>query len=87
MAASQQADRGRLKSMLLAVRARVMEGHSLAVGLSDFPHVYPELYRTTVEAGEQSGHLDRVSSVWPITRRVASSCDKKSSWPCFTRPC
>jgi general secretion pathway protein F len=37
-----------------------MEGHSLAVGLSDFPHVYPELYRTTVEAGEQSGHLDRV---------------------------
>jgi len=59
-AVSQQADKGRLKSMLLAVRARVMEGHSLAVGLSDFPHVYPELYRTTVEAGEQSGHLDRV---------------------------
>jgi general secretion pathway protein F len=59
-AVSQQSDKGRLKSMLLAVRARVMEGHSLAVGLSDFPHVYPELYRTTVEAGEQSGHLDRV---------------------------
>jgi general secretion pathway protein F len=59
-AVSQQADQGRLKSMLLAVRSRVMEGHSLAVGLSDFPHVYPELYRTTVEAGEQSGHLDRV---------------------------
>jgi general secretion pathway protein F len=59
-AVSQQADKGRLKSMLRAVRSRVMEGHSLAVGLSDFPHVYPELYRTTVEAGEQSGHLDRV---------------------------
>lgn len=59
-AVSQQADKGRLKSMLLAVRSRVMEGHSLAVGLSDFPHVYPELYRTTVEAGEQSGHLDGV---------------------------
>ena len=59
-AVSQQADKGRLKSMLLAVRSRVKEGHSLAVGLSDFPHVYPELYRTTVEAGEQSGHLDRV---------------------------
>jgi general secretion pathway protein F len=59
-AVSQQADKGRLKSMLLAVRSRVMEGHSLAVGLADFPHIYPELYRTTVEAGEQSGHLDRV---------------------------
>jgi general secretion pathway protein F len=37
-----------------------MEGHTLAAGLSDFRNVFPELYRTTVEAGEQSGHLDRV---------------------------
>jgi general secretion pathway protein F len=46
--------------MLLAVRSRVMEGHTLAAGLSDFRHIFPELYRTTVEAGEQSGHLERV---------------------------
>jgi general secretion pathway protein F len=59
-AVSQQTDRPRLKSMLLAVRSRVMEGHTLAAGLSDFNHVFPELYRTTVEAGEQSGHLERV---------------------------
>ncbi|MGB5541205.1 MAG: type II secretion system inner membrane protein GspF [Gammaproteobacteria bacterium] len=59
-AVAQQTDRARLKSMLLAVRSRVMEGHTLASGLSDFKHVFPELYRTTVEAGEQSGHLDRV---------------------------
>jgi general secretion pathway protein F len=45
--------------MLLAVRSRVMEGHTLAAGLSDFRHIFPELYRTTVEAGEQSGHLER----------------------------
>jgi general secretion pathway protein F len=57
---SQQAEKSRLKSMLMAVRSRVMEGHSLAVGLSDFPQAFPELYRTTVEAGEQSGHLERV---------------------------
>ncbi|HUT40425.1 MAG TPA: type II secretion system inner membrane protein GspF [Gammaproteobacteria bacterium] len=59
-AVAQQTDRARLKSMLLAVRSRVMEGHTLASGLADFKHVFPELYRTTVEAGEQSGHLDRV---------------------------
>lgn len=59
-AVSQQTDRPRLKSMLLAVRSRVMEGHTLASGLSDFRHIFPELYRTTVEAGESSGHLDRV---------------------------
>ena len=59
-AASQQTERARLKSLLLAVRSRVMEGHTLATGLGDFKHVFPELYRTTVEAGEHSGHLDRV---------------------------
>ena len=59
-AVSQQSDNQRLQSMLLAVRSRVMEGHTLAAGLSDFRNVFPELYRTTVEAGEQSGHLDRV---------------------------
>ncbi len=59
-AAAQQNEKPRLKSMLLAVRARVMEGHTLATGLSDFPHIFPELYRTTVSAGEQSGHLDVV---------------------------
>jgi len=59
-AVTQQTDRPRLKSMLLSVRSRVMEGHTLAAGLGDFKHVFPELYRTTVEAGEQTGHLDRV---------------------------
>ncbi|HWS03351.1 MAG TPA: type II secretion system F family protein, partial [Gammaproteobacteria bacterium] len=59
-AVSQQTEKQRLKSMLLGVRSRVMEGHSLAAGLAEFPHVFPELYRATVAAGEQSGHLDVV---------------------------
>jgi general secretion pathway protein F len=59
-AVSQQTDRARLKSMLLSVRSKVMEGHTLASGLGDFRNIFPELYRTTVEAGESSGHLDRV---------------------------
>ncbi|MEO5703001.1 MAG: type II secretion system inner membrane protein GspF [Gammaproteobacteria bacterium] len=59
-AVSQQTEKARLKSMLLAVRSRVMEGHSLAVALGDFPSVFPNLYRTTVAAGEQSGYLDVV---------------------------
>lgn len=59
-AVSQQTEKARLKSMLLGVRSRVMEGHTLAAGLAEFPHVFPELYRATVAAGEQSGHLDVV---------------------------
>lgn len=60
LAVSQQTEKPRIKSMLLGVRSRVMEGYSLAAALSDFPHIFPELYRTTVAAGEQSGFLDVV---------------------------
>lgn len=57
---AEQSEKGRTKSLLLGVRSRVLEGHSLAAGLGDFPAVFPELYRATVAAGEQSGHLDVV---------------------------
>ncbi len=59
-AVSQQNEEPRTQGILLGVRARVMEGHTLADGLADFPHAFPELYRATVAAGEQSGHLDAV---------------------------
>jgi len=59
-AVARQAEKARLNSLLLAVRARVLEGHTLADALRDFPRVFPELYRATVAAGEQSGHLDVV---------------------------
>ena len=59
-ATAQQTEHRRLSSMVLAVRSRVMEGHTLADGLSEFPHVFPEIYRSTVAAGEQSGRLDIV---------------------------
>ena len=39
---------------------QVIEGHPIAVGLSHFPGSFPEIYRATVAAGEQSGHLDTV---------------------------
>ena len=57
---AQQSEKSRLKSMVVGVRSRVMEGHSLASALSDFPHIFSELYRATIEAGEQSGHLEVV---------------------------
>jgi len=59
-AVSQQCEKPRLKSMLVGVRSRVMEGHTLATALGDFPHVFTDLFRATVAAGEQSGHLDVV---------------------------
>jgi len=46
--------------MLLAVRAKVLEGYTLADSLSEFPVAFPHLYRSTVAAGEHAGHLDLV---------------------------
>ncbi len=59
-AVSEQTEKPRVQSIILGVRAKVMEGHTLAKGFADFPRVFPEIYRATVAAGEQSGHLDRV---------------------------
>jgi general secretion pathway protein F len=42
-AIAQQSEKPRLKNMMTAVRSRVMEGHTLADGLSGFPRVFPEL--------------------------------------------
>lgn len=55
-----QSEKHRIKSLLLAVRSRVLEGFALADGLAEFPAVFPELFRSTVAAGEQSGHLEVV---------------------------
>lgn len=59
-AAAAQSTSQKIKSMLLAVRARVMEGHSLAGSLREYPSAFPELYRATVAAGEHAGHLGLV---------------------------
>lgn len=57
---SKQTSNRRLCSILLAVRAHVMSGHSLAYSLADFPSLFSDLYRETVAAGEQTGKLDGV---------------------------
>ena len=59
-AVARQSDKTKLSSLLLALRTRVLEGHNLATALNDFPQVFPELYRATVAAGEQAGHLEVV---------------------------
>jgi len=59
-AVSEQTESARISRIMLAVRSRVLEGHSLADALASFPRAFPDLYRATVTAGEQSGKLDGV---------------------------
>jgi len=58
--AARQTQKTGVKRIILAVRARVVEGRPLAAGLADYPQAFPELYRATVAAGEESGYLDAV---------------------------
>ena len=59
-AVASQSEKPALKSMMLAVRARVLEGYTLADSLGEFSSAFPKLYRSTVAAGEHAGHLDLV---------------------------
>jgi general secretion pathway protein F len=59
-AVSEQSEKQAVKSMVLSIRAKVLEGHTLADALKEFPRAFPHLYRATVSAGEHAGHLDGV---------------------------
>jgi len=84
-AVAEQTEKQRIKSMLYAIRSRVLEGHSLAVGLGDYPKVFPELYRATVDAGEQSGSLetmlDRIASYKEKTESLKAKVRKAMTYP------
>ena len=60
LAVSRQSEKAMIQSMLLTVRAKVMEGFSLADSLAEYPKAFPPLHRATVAAGESAGHLDLV---------------------------
>ena len=57
---AKQTEKRNIKHILSAVRSKVVEGYTLADGLKTYPTVFPDMYRATVAAGEQSGHLDAV---------------------------
>ncbi len=75
----EQADRAAVRERLSAVRAEVVGGQTFAQALSRFPRDFPEVYRSLVAAGEQSGDLalvmerlaDYVESRGALVQRVA----------------
>jgi len=57
---TEQSNQPWAKRVFTSIRAQVNEGNSLAAAMGEFPEVFPDLYRATVEAGEHTGRLDLV---------------------------
>lgn len=56
----QQNQRKAVQRVMGGVRAKVVEGYGLAVAMGEYPGVFNELFRSTVAAGEEAGHLEGV---------------------------
>ena len=59
-AAAKQTRKPAIKSIILQVRSRVVEGLSLAQAMAELPKVFDNLYRAMIRAGESSGYLGPV---------------------------
>ena len=59
-AAAEQTRRPSTKALLLQVRSKVAEGHTLAHAMGQFPQTFGDMYRAMVTAGEQAGQLGPV---------------------------
>ena len=58
--AAKQSRKPTIKSIILQVRSRVLEGLSLAQAMAELPKVFDNLYRAMIKAGESSGYLGPV---------------------------
>jgi general secretion pathway protein F len=70
-AAAQQSRNSKIKAMLLQVRSRVSEGHTLAYAMGEFPQVFSEMYRAMVNAGEHAGFLG------PVLQQLADYTEQR----------
>jgi len=84
-AVGKQTEKPRIKSMVFALRSKILEGHTLAAGLADFPKIFPQLFRATVAAGESSGHLDivldRLADYTESRQQMASKIAQATIYP------
>lgn len=55
-----QSEARKVKTVISDIRALVTEGYSLSDAIALYPNSFPEIYRASIAAGEQSGNLDSV---------------------------
>ena len=55
-----QSEGHKLKTVISDIRSLVTEGYSLSDAIATYPSSFPEIYRASISAGEESGTLDGV---------------------------
>jgi general secretion pathway protein F len=56
----EQAERPLVRDRFAAVRSEIVSGQTFSQGLAKYPRDFPEVYRSLIAAGEQSGDLAKV---------------------------
>lgn len=57
---AEQTENNKIRELIIALRAKVLEGYSLAQALNEYPDSFSDLYKATINAGEHTGNLDVV---------------------------
>lgn len=69
-AAAKQSKKPAIKTIILQIRSRVLEGLSLAQAFGEMPKIFDNLYRAMIRAGESSGFLG------PVLERLADYTER-----------
>jgi len=84
-AVAQQSTKPAIKSVLMSIRSRVNEGHSLAKAMAEHPAVFNDLYLGMVRAGEHAGFLgvvlDRLADYTEKAYQAARQVKTASIYP------
>ncbi|MFO7734907.1 MAG: type II secretion system inner membrane protein GspF [bacterium] len=59
-AVARQQENQYLKESMLIIKNKMQEGYSFSRAARDFPDIFSDLYRSMIEAGEESGATDKV---------------------------
>ncbi|ADW71965.1 general secretion pathway protein F [Rahnella aceris] len=82
---ARQTEHAGLTQVLTAVRNKVVEGHTLADALSDFPRLFDPMFRTLVTAGERTGQLgtvlEKMADYYEIRQQIKSKLSQAMIYP------
>ena len=57
---SEQTATEKIRALILQIKTKILEGHSLAQAMANYPKAFKKLYCATIAAGEHTGRLDLV---------------------------